>query len=84
MLVNGIPVYMAPYAHIELDIFPVTFQAIDRIDVIKGGGSVQYGPNTYGGIVNIITKPIPNQWENQAAEGSLIGLRLETPGLPLP
>ena len=21
-----------------------------------------------GGIVNIITKPIPNQWENQAAE----------------
>ncbi len=68
MLVNGIPVYMAPYAHIELDIFPVTFQAIDRIDVIKGGGSVQYGPNTYGGIVNIITKPIPNQWENQAAE----------------
>ncbi|MGL2672353.1 TonB-dependent receptor family protein [Helicobacter pylori] len=68
MLVNGIPVYMAPYAHIELDIFPVTFQAIDRIDVIKGGGSVQYGPNTYGGIVNIITKPIPTQWENQAAE----------------
>ncbi|WP_120952130.1 TonB-dependent receptor family protein [Helicobacter sp. L8] len=68
MLVNGIPVYMAPYSHIELDIFPVTFQAIDRIDVIKGGGSVQYGPNTYGGIVNIITKPIPRKWENQAAE----------------
>ncbi|WP_104639030.1 TonB-dependent receptor family protein [Helicobacter bizzozeronii] len=68
MLVNGIPVYMAPYSHIELDIFPVTFQAIDRIDVIKGGGSVQYGPNTYGGIVNIITKPIPKRWENQAAE----------------
>ncbi|WP_053940731.1 TonB-dependent receptor family protein [Helicobacter ailurogastricus] len=68
MLVNGIPVYMAPYSHIELDIFPVTFQAIDRIDVIKGGGSVQYGPNTYGGIVNIITKPIPKHWESQVAE----------------
>ncbi|BCD45298.1 Iron(III) dicitrate transport protein FecA [Helicobacter suis] len=68
MLVNGIPVYMAPYSHIELDIFPVTFQAVDRIDVIKGGGSVQYGPNTYGGIVNIITKPIPKHWESQVAE----------------
>ncbi|WP_163498641.1 TonB-dependent receptor family protein [Helicobacter suis] len=68
MLVNGIPVYMAPYSHIELDIFPVTFQAVDRIDVIKGGGSVQYGPNTYGGIVNIIAKPIPKHWESQVAE----------------
>ncbi len=68
ILVNGIPIYGAPYSNIELAIFPVTFQSVDRIDVIKGGTSVQYGPNTFGGVVNIITKEIPKEWENQAAE----------------
>ncbi|GHS06809.1 hypothetical protein VN0802_06340 [Helicobacter pylori] len=29
---------------------------------------MQYGPNTFGGVVNIITKEIPKEWENQAAE----------------
>ncbi|MDU9769728.1 TonB-dependent receptor family protein [Helicobacter pylori] len=68
ILVNGIPIYGAPYSNIELAIFPVTFQSVDRIDVIKGGTSVQYGPNTFGGVVNIITKEIPKEWENQVAE----------------
>ncbi len=68
ILVNGIPIYGGPYSNIELAIFPVTFQSVDRIDVIKGGTSVQYGPNTFGGVVNIITKEIPKEWENQAAE----------------
>ncbi|WP_199769509.1 TonB-dependent receptor family protein [Helicobacter cetorum] len=68
ILVNGIPIYGAPYSNIELAIFPVTFQSVDRIDVIKGGTSVQYGPNTFGGVINIITKEIPKEWENQAAE----------------
>ncbi|WP_347709327.1 TonB-dependent receptor family protein [Helicobacter gastrocanis] len=84
MLVNGIPVYMAPYSHIELDIFPVTFQSIDRIDVIKGGGSVQYGPNTYGGIVNIITKPIPKHWESQVAERTTFWAKARNAGFAAP
>ncbi|GAA7421860.1 hypothetical protein ID0987_09050 [Helicobacter pylori] len=37
ILVNGIPIYGVPYSNIELAIFPVTFQSVDRIDVIKGG-----------------------------------------------
>ncbi|PAF46291.1 hypothetical protein BKH46_08165 [Helicobacter sp. 12S02634-8] len=68
ILVDGIPVYGGPYSNLELAIFPVTFQAVDRIDVIKGGASVQYGPNTFGGVINIVTKEIPTQWENQVAE----------------
>ncbi|MFC3847757.1 TonB-dependent receptor family protein [Helicobacter baculiformis] len=84
ILVNGIPLYMAPYSHIELDIFPVTFQSIDRIDVIKGGGSVQYGPNTYGGIVNIITKAIPTKWESQAAERTTFWAKANNAGFASP
>lgn len=68
ILLDGIPIYGGPYSNLELAIFPVTFEAADRIDVIKGGASVQYGPNTFGGVVNIITKEIPNEWENQISE----------------
>lgn len=68
ILLDGIPIYGGPYSNLELAIFPVTFQAVDRIDVIKGGASVQYGPNTFGGVINIITKEIPAEWENQVAE----------------
>ncbi|WP_104733355.1 TonB-dependent receptor family protein [Helicobacter felis] len=68
ILINGIPAYVAPYVDIGMPIFPVTFQSVDRISVIKGGESVQYGPNAFGGVINIITKPIPNKWENQISE----------------
>ncbi|MFC3848180.1 TonB-dependent receptor family protein [Helicobacter baculiformis] len=68
VLVNGIPVYVAPYANIGMSIFPVTFQSVDHISVTKGGESVQYGPNAFGGVINIITKSIPYKWENQVAE----------------
>ncbi|WP_163498962.1 TonB-dependent receptor family protein [Helicobacter suis] len=68
VLVNGIPVYAAPYADIIMAIFPVSFQSVDRISVIKGGESVQYGPNAFGGVINVITKPIPYKWENQVSE----------------
>lgn len=68
ILLDGIPIYGGPYSNLELAIFPVTFEAVDRIDVIKGGASVQYGPNTFGGVVNIITKDIPDEWENQISE----------------
>ncbi|GAA9923515.1 hypothetical protein VN0844_11970 [Helicobacter pylori] len=81
ILVNGIPIYGGPYSNIELAIFPVTFQSVDRIDVIKGGTSVQYGPNTFGGVVNIITKEIPKEWENQAAERITFWGRSSTGGV---
>ncbi|PAF52372.1 TonB-dependent receptor [Helicobacter sp. 13S00477-4] len=68
ILLDSIPIYGGPYSNLELAIFPVTFQAVDRIDVIKGGASVQYGPNTFGGVINIITKEIPQEWENQVSE----------------
>ncbi|PAF53713.1 ligand-gated channel [Helicobacter sp. 13S00482-2] len=68
ILLDGVPVYGGPYSNLELAIFPVTFEAVDRIDVIKGGASVQYGPNTFGGVINIITKDIPNEWQNQISE----------------
>jgi iron complex outermembrane receptor protein len=34
----------------------VPMSSIERIEIIQGGGSVQYGNNAVGGVINIITK----------------------------
>ena len=37
-------------------LFPVTLEDIQRIEVIRGPGSVLFGANAYSGVVNIVTK----------------------------
>ncbi|MET0387826.1 MAG: TonB-dependent receptor [Polyangiales bacterium] len=39
------------------DIGLIPLAAIDRIEVLKGGGSAIYGADAVGGVVNIITRP---------------------------
>lgn len=38
------------------DLVQVPIGAVERIEIIRGGGSVLYGDNAVGGVVNIITK----------------------------
>ncbi len=59
VLLDEIPLAMAPYGQPELSLFPVSLFAIDRIDSVKGGASVRFGPQTAGGVFNLMTKPIP-------------------------
>lgn len=68
ILLDGNNIYGAPYSNIELALFPISFLMVDHIDFIKGGQSVQYGPNTFSGVLNIISKPISEKWENIIAE----------------
>ena len=42
---------------VNLELIPV--DTIDRIEVIRGPGSVVHGSDALGGIVNIITRPVP-------------------------
>lgn len=58
VLVDGIPLALAPYTGTGLSLFPVTLQNIQTIDVARGGIAVRYGPNNVGGVINFITKPI--------------------------
>jgi iron complex outermembrane receptor protein len=44
---------------------PLTLADIERIEVLRGGGSSLYGPNALGGVINIITK------EPEKREGEL-------------
>ena len=67
-LADGIPLSLAPYGQTSLSLFPQTLATVDRIDVVRGGASVQYGPNNVGGVINFISRPIPQTWETTLQE----------------
>ncbi|MEX0681766.1 MAG: TonB-dependent receptor [Balneolales bacterium] len=61
MLEDGIPVALAPYGEPEMYYTP-SITRMKRIEVIKGSGSIMFGPQTIGGVINYITPdppPIP-------------------------
>ncbi|TMX33542.1 TonB-dependent siderophore receptor [Vibrio rotiferianus] len=64
-LMDGVPLTLAPYGHTGQSIFPATLSMLDRIDIVRGGAAVQYGPNNVGGVINLVTKPIPNTWQTE-------------------
>ena len=60
ILVDGVPASEAVYGNTDVDALPITFERIWRVDVIRGGASIRWGPNSAGGVVNFITEPIPD------------------------
>lgn len=60
ILVDGVPISEAPYGNTDVDGLPVAFERISRIDVIRGGASIRWGPNSAGGVINIVTESIPD------------------------
>ena len=59
LLQDGIPMTLAPYGQTGASLFPLTLEAVEAIDVARGGVAVHYGPNNVGGVINFITKRIP-------------------------
>ncbi|RFA27972.1 hypothetical protein CAI21_13720 [Alkalilimnicola ehrlichii] len=41
-------------------------EAIERIEIVRGPMSSLYGSEALGGVINIITKPIPERWSGSA------------------
>jgi outer membrane receptor for ferrienterochelin and colicin len=54
LLVDGVPMYEPYFA--TFDLKTISAGGIDTVQVTKGPSSVLYGPNTLGGLVNVITK----------------------------
>jgi Fe(3+) dicitrate transport protein len=59
VLLDGIPLAVAPYGQPQLSFAPVSLNNIESIDVVRGGGAVRYGPQNVGGIINFKTRSIP-------------------------
>jgi outer membrane receptor for ferrienterochelin and colicins len=62
ILINSRPIFSALTGVYGLDMFPANM--VDRIEVVRGAGSVLYGGNAIAGTVNIITKvPTENSFD---------------------
>jgi iron complex outermembrane receptor protein len=54
ILLNGIPLNDPQTGHHNLNL-PVSFDAIERIEILEGPASRLFGPNAFSGAINIIT-----------------------------
>ncbi len=52
VMINGTPINLRGKYY--LDAIPI--DTIERVEIVKGGGSVLYGSEAMGGVINIITK----------------------------
>ncbi|MGK0322876.1 MAG: outer membrane receptor for ferrienterochelin and colicins [Psychroserpens sp.] len=72
ILVNSRPVFSALNSIYGLEQIPVSI--IDRVEVVRSGGSALFGSNAIAGTVNVITKePINNSWEVSSSLGLIDG-----------
>ena len=72
ILINGRQIFSGLMSVYGLELIPVNM--IERIEIVRGGGSALYGSNAIGGTVNMILKdPIRNTYEFSVNSG-LIGL----------
>ncbi|MCX6320446.1 MAG: TonB-dependent receptor [Bacteroidia bacterium] len=54
MLIDGHPQFMGIFGHPLSDSYVAS--DVERVEVIRGPGSILYGSNAMGGVINIITK----------------------------
>jgi outer membrane receptor for ferrienterochelin and colicins len=62
---------------------------VARVEVVRGPMSVLYGPEALGGVIQVFTQPLPDQWQGQAlvearngsqgADGHRVGLAVRGP-----
>jgi outer membrane receptor for ferrienterochelin and colicins len=62
ILINSRPIFSALNSVYGLEQIPASI--VDRVEVVRSGGSALYGSNAIGGTINIITRePVENSWE---------------------
>lgn len=54
MMVDGQPQFAGIYSHHVADFYGT--ECVDHVEVLRGPGSVLYGSNAMGGVINVITK----------------------------
>lgn len=63
---DGILIGPAPYSAPAAYYFP-NVNRMQAVEVVKGPSSIAYGPNTVGGSINLVSKPVPTEAEGEAA-----------------
>ncbi|MGE0798746.1 MAG: TonB-dependent receptor plug domain-containing protein [Lautropia sp.] len=55
VLIDGLPI--SPSTSSTVDLSQYLLSDVERIEVVKGAASAQYGSSAMGGVVNVITRP---------------------------
>lgn len=72
ILVNGRAIFSGLASVYGLELMPANM--IDRVEIVRGGGSALYGSNAIAGTVNVITRePVNNQYE-LSVNSAMIGV----------
>jgi outer membrane receptor for ferrienterochelin and colicins len=80
ILINSRPIFSGLAGVYGLELIPSSM--IERVEVVRGGGSALYGSNAIAGTINLILKdPINNSYEFGVNTG-LIGVGLDNSGNP--
>jgi len=70
ILINSRPVFSGLAGVYGLELIPANM--IERVEVVRGGGSSMYGSNAIAGTINLITKdPIANNFEAAVSSSSV-------------
>ncbi len=54
-------------AHSDFELGWIPTEAIERIEVVRGPMSALYGSEALGGVVNVITRPVTDEWDSSAS-----------------
>ncbi len=69
---DGMHLQLAPYADPVVH-YTTPSQVVSRVEVIKGANQTLYGPQTLGGAINFVTKPVPRGGEIEGSVTSAFG-----------
>ncbi|TLX76517.1 hypothetical protein E9993_06405 [Labilibacter sediminis] len=61
VMINGRQVFNYSHGGTLWESLPISFEDIDRIEVVRGPSSALYGANAVSGVINIITQTITNE-----------------------
>lgn len=72
---DGIKLNTAEGGAVDFSTLPLG--AIERVEILRGGASSQFGSDAIGGVINIVTKRAPKKaaWELQYSEGSFFTIQ---------
>ncbi len=63
LLIDGIPLLGSAAGNISWSVIPTS--EIERVEIVKSGGSAMYGSSAMGGVLNIITRNAPIEPETR-------------------
>ncbi|MDP1754733.1 MAG: TonB-dependent receptor [Methylotenera sp.] len=70
LMEDGMPLFLAPYGDPASHYLPM-LDRVQRIEVVKGSGQILYGPQTVGGMINFVTKPVPKNGFASSVTGTV-------------